>query len=183
MKQEITNDQAMRELKTLVERYCDDARFKNELLDHEFDFYAWSGIKYFLYEYERYLREEAHQVFDIDWLQFYRRKKEESIEHVLPQGENTLAVPYWAARFRSEQWSLNHNRLGNLVLTDWNSNYGKKGFDEKRGAEGTPLDAKVYRNSRWRMERELAGHQEWTEQEIQQRQEKLANFALNRWRL
>jgi hypothetical protein len=97
------------------------------------------------------------------------------------QGETTLSVPYWGTRFREESWKASRHRLENLCLTDWNSHYLNKGFNLKKGNPDAPTDMKVYRNSRWRQERELADFKEWTEVEIETRQRRLADFALARW--
>jgi hypothetical protein len=44
------------------------------------------------------------------------------------------------------------------------------------------MEKKVYRNSRWRMEKELAKYEDWTPEAIVERQEKLTAFALARWK-
>ena len=179
----LTAPAAVARIKETIENYCTDAKLETELLDKEENFYDWDGIRYFLYEYEEYLLLQRHQRLLVNWEQFYRRRKEDTIEHVLPKGENTLSVAYWKSRFNHDQWRVNCHRLGNLTLTSWNGSYQNKGFDDKRGNPSTPLDAHVYRNSAWLMERELAGSDEWTESSIDDRQKKLASFALDRWRL
>lgn len=117
-----------------------------------------------------------------DWESFFRRWRE-SIEHVLPQGESTCGVPYWGARFTEEAWRRNRHRLGNLTLTEWNSSYSNRGFDQKCGTAHTPPDASVYRNSRFYCERELVAVPEWNEAAIDERQERIAKFAMERWKV
>jgi hypothetical protein len=178
---------AHEELRSLVRHYADDNVVKMTLLfpDSSFDdgdYYHWSGILYFLYEYERHLVEQSKQKFTTDWEAFYRRGRE-SIEHILPQGEETLTKDYWKARFTDKQFRSNRHRLGNLTLTEWNGSLGSKGFDDKKGQPGAAPDAKVYRNSKWLCERELVNCAEWTEKEISERQTRLTDFAMKRWAL
>ena len=66
--------------------------------------------------HQRDLQEGLGQKLTVDWRSFYRRKKDETIEHVLPQGETTLSVPYWGTRFSEESWKASRHRLGNLCL-------------------------------------------------------------------
>ncbi|KAF1084973.1 hypothetical protein SPSYN_01109 [Sporotomaculum syntrophicum] len=147
-----SSNDCINELKEMIQYYCTDKQLNTVISDRDRDFYDWDGIKYFLYEYERYL---AKQPLSIDWNQFYARKKTSTIEHILPKGDNTLAVPYWSQRFNYDQFLANRNRLGNLCLTDWNSHYQNKGFDDKKGIPNASPNEKVYRNSPWAMERDL----------------------------
>lgn len=174
-------------LRDLVKSYASDADMKATLLFADGDsrdgnFYAWRGILYFLFEYERYRSEQLKQKFAMDWAAFYRRGIE-SVEHILPEGENTLQKEYWKKRFTPEQFRKNRHRLGNLTITEWNGSYGNKGFDEKRGASSDLATVKTYRNSKWIAERELDAYAEWTVKEIDDRQQRLADFALKRWAL
>lgn len=184
---EQTAANAHAELRDLIRSYADDSAveatllFADSSLDNG-DYYHWSGILYFLYEYERYLVDQSKQKFTIDWEAFFKRGVE-SIEHILPQGEDTLARLYWETRFTPDQFRRNRHRLGNLTLTDWNSSLGNKGFDEKKGLQTTGPNEKVYRHSRWISERELVKYDEWTENEINDRQTGLKVFAMRRWSL
>jgi hypothetical protein len=173
-------------LRTLIDSYAGDKAVKAALLCADGDtpdgnFFEWSLLPHLLYEYERAMLEKASQKPTYDWEAFYVRWRE-SIEHILPQGDNTLKDPYWSQRFTPEQFARNRHRLGNLTLTEWNSHYGNRGFDRKRGSDETAHDEKVYRNSRFRSERELMEWNEWTERAIDERQQRLATFAMERWR-
>ena len=163
--------------------YCTDGQLRAALEDAEANAYEWSSLKYFLYEYERHLTAQAAHGFAIDWEQFFHKPKEDTIEHILPQGENTLNISYWSDRFSPEIFVACRNRLGNLCLTEWNSYYSNKPFDQKRGDAGSSHTMKVYRNSSWHTERELCEFTEWNEQAIVNRQKQLADFALQRWRV
>ncbi len=176
-------DAAKAKISGMINYYCSDAYLRSALENPERNFYAWSGLKFFLYEYERHLVAQAKQKFAIDWEQFFKRQKEDTIEHILPQGDNTLSVDYWAKRFSPEAFVACRNRLGNLCLTDWNSYYSNKPFPDKRGSEQSGTSDKVYRNSRWHTERELANLSEWAQQAITERQKRLTDFALSRWKV
>jgi len=75
----------------------------------------------------------------------------------------------------------NRHRLGNLTITDWNSSLGNKGFDEKKGPPTAAPTERVYRNSKWNVERDLVCYAEWTEKEIIERELRLKEFAMKRW--
>ena len=90
----IIDDDAKNELKEMIQYYCTDNQLKLAMLDKERNFYDWDGIRYFLYEYERNLFKKP---LIVDWNQFYKRRKESTIEHILPKGDNTLQVNYWSA--------------------------------------------------------------------------------------
>jgi hypothetical protein len=174
-------------LRETIAYYAPDKDVERALLEPDGssadgDYYSWPHLPQLLFEYERSLVAAAKQKFAHDWDSFFRRWRE-SIEHVLPQGENTCAVPYWKARFTDEAWRRCRHRLGNLTLTEWNSSYGNRGFDQKRGGPESAPDARVYRNSRFYCERELAIVPEWNETAIDERQKRIAKFAMDRWKI
>jgi len=174
-------------LRETIRYYAPDKDVERALLEPDGssadgDFNAWPHLPHLLFEYERSLVAAAKQKFAHDWESFFRRWRE-SIEHVLPQGDNTCAVPYWGTRFTEEALRRSRHRLGNLTLTEWNSSYGNRGFDQKCGSAESPPDARVYRNSRFYCERELAAVSEWNEAAIDERQKRIAKFAMERWKI
>lgn len=173
-------------LRGLIGHYASNKDVERALLEPDGsspdgDYFEWAQLPYLLFEYERSLVEQHSQKFVYDWSLFYKKWRE-SIEHILPQGDNTLSVPYWGQRFTADGLKRNRHRLGNLTLTEWNSSYGNRGFDQKCGAAGGPSDAKVYRNSKFWCEKELANETSWDEAAIDRRQKRLADFALARWK-
>ena len=170
---------AKQELTGIILYYCSDYQLQTALQDPDRDFYAWSGLKFFLYEYEKHLTQAAKLHFVIDGAAFYKKSKEDTIEHILPQTAGN--VSYWSGLFTTDEMASYRNRLGNLCLTNWNSSYSNKPFPEKRGTTTNHKDDKVYQNSPWQNERELCGETDWTKDTIAARQEKLAQFALTRW--
>lgn len=173
-------------LREEIQDYASDKEVERSLLEADGskadgNFFEWAQLPHLLFEYERSLVERHSQKFAYDWDAFYARWRE-SIEHILPQGDNTLSVPYWGQRFTADGLKRNRHRLGNLTLTEWNSSYSNRGFDQKCGAAGGPSDAKVYRNSKFWCEKELASETSWDEAAIERRQKRLAAFAMARWK-
>lgn len=67
--------------------WFDLERFKNHIkelfLKNEKDgFYSWNGLRYFLYEYELFLQNNANT--KVRWEDFSKRSKEDTIEHIFP---------------------------------------------------------------------------------------------------
>jgi hypothetical protein len=164
-------------LRSLVWEYASDSYVRQSLLDTEFNWYRWGALKFFLYEYELDLLKGAEPI--VDFAFFGGRKRERTVEHILPQ---TATSAYWQERFsRDEMRQLTHT-LGNLVLTVDNSSYSNKDFPEKRGAAGPGASAtKCYAQAPLQQEKELAFNTDWTPADIKARQEYLADWALSRW--
>lgn len=165
----------------LINDHCPTSRFKTSLEAPDRNFYDWNQLLYFLYEYEWYIRKEAKQEVPVDWERLSSRdvQKQETIEHILPKGENTLDSNYWAEHFSKEEWREYKNRLGNLCITNWNSKYYNRSFPDKCGSESSE---KGYRHSQWKQEQELARDwNDWSPDAIEERHERLVEFALQRW--
>ena len=155
---------------------CSNEEFQKQfdLNESENQWYGWKGLKYFLYEYEEFLAGNkkilvAWSRIDIPDLR--------TIEHILPQ---TASNKCWKDAFSLAQRRRLTHDVGNLCLTEDNSRYGNKCFDEKRGLPGVGY---CYANSNLFQERELAAMQSWDEEALLIRRGKLAEFALNRWHL
>ena len=121
-------------------------------------FYSWSGLKYFLYEYELYLQQQATGDPKVTW-EFV--KKPNSIEHIYPHTDDD---PYWQKQFEKAKNGRKHilkHSLGNLLLISQSKNsklqnasfsrkksYSKNG--EKFGyAYGSYSEIEVAQNSNW----------------------------------
>lgn len=172
-------------LKELIGYYAPDASVRAALLVRdgstpEGNFYERSALPHLLYEYERELVTRKGLKFMVDWGVFYKSWRD-STEHILPQGERCLTDPYWKARFgTADAHRRNRHRLGNLVLTAWNSHYSDHDFDRKCGPVGVASTERVYRNG-YESERELAAEPSWDEAAIDRRQQRIADFAMRRW--
>jgi uncharacterized protein with ParB-like and HNH nuclease domain len=165
------------ELRKLIKEYVKED-IGGFLKDQKIDYYDWNSLRYFLYEYERYQSAKAHKKPHFEWEELKEKKKEESIEHILPQTiRDKVGNPlrkYWCDRYSPEEHTKNTRRLGNLTLTENNSRLGNKSLDKKKG---------IYKDSRWEIERELVSYDNWTTNEIDEREEKLVHFAKERWKI
>lgn len=166
----------------LINSYCNDKSFQDVMLDTG-NWYDWSGIRYFLFEYECHRSKLTNRALPIDWDKFMAMEKDQTIEHILPQGENTLANPYWQSKFTNEEWEECRHRLGNLCISEHGANagYGNRAFPEKCGHVPSGLK-KTYVNSAFQSEKDLAAFSDWNPATIERRQGELAKFALERWK-
>lgn len=123
------------------------------------------GTKYMLYMYEiRYSHDKGLPAFDDETL---------SVEHIMPQ---TLSDEW--RKYLDEETLVNYDtqviRLGNLALTNFNSEMSNKSFEEKQ---------KIYKESNFHYTRVLADKKKWSMAEISKRTEEMAKEALEIWKL
>lgn len=153
----------------------------DSLFDKGDGYYDWDGLRYFLYEYELYLKEKTkNNDFKVVWDKF-SKKKEESIEHILPQ---TPKDESWIEALKSlnpkDTKKLTH-ALGNLVLLANNKNSAlqNNSFEiKKNGIEGSFVG---FKNGSY-AEQEINEEKTWGIQEIQNRTKKLIEFLFGeRW--
>ncbi|MFZ4580157.1 MAG: DUF262 domain-containing protein [Myxococcota bacterium] len=154
--------------------YEPDARFGTNLRRFGDDCYAWPGIRYFLYEYEEHLA-KGHGV-RLSWAEIEKRDLSKTIEHILPQ---TPSDAYWKARFTADDLKKWTHDFANLVLTQHNGALGHKSFDRKKG--DPQQVAPCYANSVLLQERALSLYAEWGPASLQDRRDKLIDWALERW--
>jgi len=173
----ITYEGTSQKLRETIDEYCPEEKIGTDLLRHE-DAYEWDGLPYFLYELEkRRCKESAvDERPHFEWDELKKWKKEETIEHILPQTiveKSGKKILYWTERFDEKSHAKNHKRLGNMTFSYSNSKGGNKGFDEKRV---------IYRNSLWQITRDLGNDfNEWDESTIDKREKILIAFARQRW--
>ena len=151
-----------------------------ELRNPRRNWYAKAGHKYFLYQYELHLLGGAAPAFGFE--HFTQGEfKSATTEHVLPQ---TPTGECWQV-FSTVDRALYTHCLGNLVLTNDNRAYFNYCFDQKR--DGTISAAGVrsasYRTSTLRQEQELSAWSEWTPVQVVERQDRLATWAMDRWKI
>ncbi len=175
----LTLDEAMEEIRVLLHYYCPTSSFQAAFGSPEPDdpWYGWTGLKYFLYEYEEYLAKKAD--IPLSWDQVIRSDNQKTIEHILPQ----TPTPVWKDIFDAKQRRLYTNDIGNLCLTFDNSAYGNKPFDQKRGTPNGKSwnECPCYANSNLFMERRLASFRKWTETALLKRRKEIMEWALQRW--
>ena len=138
--------------------------------------YGWTGLRYFLYEYEQHLAVKRGGSPKVDWTGVRGSK---TIEHVLPQ--SIEEQPYWQDRFDSGKHEDYRHDIGNLTLTEDNSFLGKKSFPEKKGQMHSLK--RCYANSLLLQERELTKWDDWNAEAIDKRRAMLLRWAKERWRI
>lgn len=165
--------------------WFDLERFRNHIKelfsknDRE-GFYSWSGLRYFLYEYELYLQDNANT--KVAWEDFNKRKKEETIEHIYPQSATDI---YWRKRFgnlKPTEKRLYLNSLGNLLLLSRskNSKLQNYDFDKKKCLQSKDGKDIGYYNGSY-SEIEVSKRAEWTTKEIIERGLSMLQFMEERW--
>lgn len=175
---EIDFDTAMQKLRATLEAFASDQSIETALRSQQTSWYAWTGIKYFLYEYEEHLADQKGSTPKVPWDSIRRRERADTIEHILPQ---TPSNSYWLERFDDAARSKLTHDLGNLCLTKDNSSYGNKSFPEKKGASGSGKPC--YAESSLLSEKEIANYEEWAIEELTSRREHLVEWALTRWKV
>ena len=116
-------------------------------------------LRYFMYRYEEHLRSKKNFHYESDeWIEIWGKTASKSIEHIRPQ---------------SKSGAIKHN-LGNLLVIppELNSQLGNKSFREKRDKYmGTGLE----------IAKEVGNEEKWTNKNINERQNRLLEFAKDEW--
>ena len=149
-------------------------------------FYSWSGLRYFLYEYERVFQQGTTDKDEkVRWESFENNQKTKiSIEHIYPQSPTDS---YWTDRFKTqEDKNLTHS-LGNLLLlsVSKNSEQQNYSFPKKKKTE-RDADGRIthhgYDIGSYR-EIEVANKDEWTPEEIKERGKLMLEFLNKHWKI
>ncbi len=173
-------DSIISHLKYELDYRCNDKAFER-LISAESQqvnrAYYWSGLRYFLYEYETDLASKKRASPKVSWEDLQRLDRRDTIEHVLPQSIDQQ--PYWRNRFTEQEHQRYLHDLGNLTLTRFNPSLGNKAFPMKKGA----LDASghCYAKSALFVELELTLFQDWDASTIEKRRADLLKWARSRW--
>ncbi len=137
--------------------------------------FGWSGLTYFLYEYESQLALSRGGLPKVSWSETGGK---DSIEHILPQ--YIVDQPYWQDRFDEDSHENFKHDIGNLTLTKGNSSLSNKPFLEKKGDKSTR--SYCYENSLLLVERQIAAKwDDWTVKSINDRRAMLLRWAKVRW--
>lgn len=165
-------------IRQIVWQYSPDTKFIKGF-DNEFEnWYEWSHIKYFLYEYEQYLADSAGKPVKMPWDLLQQSRKEDTIEHILPQSPTD---EYWQTRFTPEEMRRWTHDIGNLTLTYDNSPLTNKPF--KKGKEKYDDKVSYYEDSNLFIEKSLKNYPEWSVQAIEKRRNQIREWALERWKI
>jgi uncharacterized protein with ParB-like and HNH nuclease domain/predicted transport protein len=144
-------------------RFPSDQEFKKELASK--DVYNFRSRNYLLNKLENFGRKEL--VITDDY----------TIEHIMPQNldlssewQNMLGLDW-----KETQQSYLHT-IGNLTLTGYNSELSDRSFQRKKVIEGGFDDSPL------RLNRFMKSVDVWTEEQIKQRAEQLAEKAIDIWK-
>ncbi len=147
-------------------------------------YYSWSGLRYFLFEYELSLLANAvHK--KVDWNDLLRSDRDKiSIEHIYPQTE----TDDWADSFMELDDDLKsryRNSIGNLLLLSQsiNSSLQNDSFALKKQAK-VDADGKKIRNGYAdgsHSEIEVSSQDTWGPDQIRDRGLRLLGFMGERW--
>ena len=149
-------------LQSSYRRFPRDDEFFREIKVR--DLYNFRSRSYWLRKLENYNRKERVDI------------NEYTIEHILPQNENLSQK--WRQALGSEWKEIQEkylHTLGNLTLTGYNSEYKDKFFTEKQEMKGG------FKDSPLRVNEGLRHIENWGENQIKERAEKLAEKAKTVW--
>ncbi|MDZ4821152.1 MAG: DUF262 domain-containing protein [Planctomycetota bacterium] len=150
-------------------------------------YYGWSGLRYFLFEYELNLLAASRQV-KVGWSDLLKTEKDMvSVEHIYPQTE----TPEWALAFAAVDSSVRANyqgSLGNLLLLSRsiNSSLQNISFAEKRDPKFDPSGTKIRNGYSDGSHSEIdvaKQYSTWGPHELRRRGSKLLGFLETRWDL
>jgi len=164
------------ELTRILLARCSEKQFRDEfqLDDEENDWFNWSGLAYFLYEFEEHLAQAEGREVRMLWSMV--EGKPNTIEHILPQTPRKNSQ--WRRDFSKKARKKYTHDIGNLCLTQDNSILSNKSFADKKGTVG---QQGCYANSIILMEKALAKYNQWTETELLTRHKEIEDWAIARW--
>ena len=148
-------------------------------------YYGWSGLRYFLYEYEQKLLEDSRQP-KIQWEALLKSSNDRiSIEHIYPQ----TPTEAWQSTFTGipeMDRKFYGGALGNLLVLSMsiNASLQNDAFGEKKEPK-FDVQGKKIRNGYSdgsHSEIEVAANPAWGPQEIRNRSLGLMRFMEERWR-
>ncbi len=147
-------------------------------------YYDWSGLHYFLYEYELSLLSCSRQE-KVDWTSLLKTPKDKiSIEHIYPQSETREWKPAFKGKRKKERDAY-RNSLGNLLLlsSSINSSLQNDSFAEKKHPKFNS-DGRKLRNGYddgSHSEIEVSRYHNWGPEEIRERGIRMLKFMEKRW--
>lgn len=148
-------------------------------------YYGWSGIRYFLYEYELSLLTAAAVQKKVDWNDLLKSENDKiSIEHIYPQTETADWARVFKGLKKKEREAYSAS-LGNLLLLSMaiNSALQNDSFEDKKkpkvGAAGQKLRHGYYDGSH--SEIEVSQNETWGPDQIRDRGLNLLRFMEERW--
>lgn len=145
-------------------------------------FYSWTGIRYFLYEYELFLKDNASGNIKISWEDYDKRKKENTIEHIYPQSPKDSCWDNALDPYNEKGKEILLHNLGNLLLLAQSKNSELQNFCfsykvKHKNKNGN--DSGFFNGSY--SEINVSNCSTWTATEIIKRGEEMLAFMEKRW--
>ncbi len=169
-------EDVLNRLDSITRIYTDDDRFERNLRDPDFyESISSQDIRYLFYHYGQNLDIEIREDVQRDLEQILSTSFE--VEHILAR---KLAEEHIPENLHGE-FDDHVHRLGNLTVASeyWNKNYGNLPFEQKKIApEGREAE---YKSSNLRVQQSLADYDEFGRAEIEEREQKIVDFALEEW--
>jgi hypothetical protein len=159
----------------LINDYTDEDAFI-EKVSKPFNWYSRRKLlRYALFEYELYLlsSEGKGKEPHLRWEDL----SDSTIEHILPQTPNKNSD--WKQIWSEEDIKTYLHDIGNLVLTQNNSNYLNFDFTRKKGKPGV---SPSYSNSDIRQERKIASFDNWRPDDLKNRRAEISEWIVQRWK-
>lgn len=153
--------------KTGTGRFPSDAEFRSSLATR--DYYRIGNRK--LYLYDRLENGDSRERVDVVG---GLRDGRFSVEHIMPQTLNASWRRALGDGFERvhEEWK---DRIANLTITAYNSEYSNRDFAKKRDMENGFADS-VFRMNKW-----VGEQKEWGERELENRQSMLEGRFIELW--
>jgi len=181
----LTESELIKELDGYVKIIYNDHAITAKIIKtfKKMNFYNWPGLKYFLYEYEQFLRSKTKtNSRKLDWREFSKEYEDFiTVEHIYPQAPKSDC---WLTHFKKhtpKQCNVLKNSLGNLVPLSKpkNSSLRNNCFQDKLGNMENLVG---YRYGSF-SEIEIAQYPEWTPETILHRTLTLISFMEKNWDL
>lgn len=183
---EFTTDEIRRKFDSQCDLFVKSTDFLDALqsVGKDRGYYGWNPIRYFMFEYEQWLRQRAKTVRKtLDWNEFCNEDYEidhKTIEHIFPQTPTHI---YWKDRFGKfpvKERNAMRNSLGNLLPLSQpkNASISNKPFPDKKGNATEQVGYKYGCLS----EVQVAELQDWTPIEILKRGIRMLEFMELRWK-
>jgi hypothetical protein len=163
---DLTVEEITRKLTSAADSFAKSSDFKDAIasIGKGNGYYSWSPLRYFMYEYEQWLKSQAKTSRDrLDWAEFCKEdfdSDHKTIEHIYPQKPKTTS---WKAPFEPyliKERNVLRNSLGNLLPLSQpkNSSLGNRDFEEKKEVPITKRDTAMDVTRRLRYREKIAGH-------------------------
>lgn len=180
----ITVSEITEQTRTFIEKAVVSKEFKDAIANMgKNGYYSWGAMRYFLFEYEQYLRESAKETrHKLSWDEFVAedyRSDYVTVEHIYPQ---RAAHASWGKTFNVytiKQRNILKQSIGNFVPLSKrkNSSLGNRPFEEKKG----DADRKTGYRYGCYSEIDVSREDDWTPRHIRERSVKLLTFMEERW--